>query len=381
MKIVFIRSNPVDPDSRVEKEVNSLIKAGYEVEILAWDRSSKYRMKESFIDLESGKVKIYRFGIPATFGGGIRKNLGPLILFQIRLLKWLYNNKSDYDAIHACDFDTAFTSFQIARRFRKKFVYDIFDYYVDAPFGVPSRIKRLIEKVDHRIINSADGVIICTEKRKKQIKGTNPKRLAIIHNTPANNINMFEKIDLDKSKIKIVYVGILGSGRFIKEIAEIVKNNPRYEFHIGGFGEYENYFKYMSEEHSNIKFYGKLPYKKTLELENSCDIMTAIYDPKVPNHNYAAPNKFYESLMLGKPIIMVKNTGMDEVVSINDIGMVIDYDKKVLKKAIETLVNRKNEWPIISLKMKSLYMREYSWGEMEKRLLELYGDISKRSEA
>ena len=32
--ILFIRSNPVNPDSRVEKEVYTLLKAGYNVEIL-----------------------------------------------------------------------------------------------------------------------------------------------------------------------------------------------------------------------------------------------------------------------------------------------------------------------------------------------------------
>jgi len=377
MKVIFIRSNPVDPDSRVEKEASSLIKAGHEVEIVAWDRSTKYRIKESWITLESGKVKIYRFGIPASFGGGIRKNLHPLLLFQIKLYKWLCKNKNQYEVIHACDFDTAFISSIVARQLRKKFVYDIFDYYVDA-FGVPPNLKKYIERLDHKVINSAEAVIICTEKRKEQIKGTNPKYLAVIHNTPSNIINAADKINLDKTKIKIVYVGILGSGRFIKEIAEIVKENPKYEFHIGGFGAYEEYFECMSNKHTNIKYYGKLPYKKTLELESNCDIITAIYDPIIANHKYAAPNKFYESLMLGKPVIMAKNTGMDEVVSINDVGEVIEYDIKSLEDAIEKLVSRKNEWPNISLKMKKLYNREYSWEEMERRLLELYEDISKK---
>lgn len=380
MKIIFIRSNPVDPDSRVEKEVNSLVKAGYKVEILAWDRSAKYRLKESYIQLESGEVKIFRFGIPASFGGGVRKNLGPLILFQIRLNNWLYKNKSKYDIIHACDFDTAFTSFRVARKTGKKIVYDIFDYYVEA-FGVPKYLKKYIEKKDHEIINSADGVIICTEKRKEQIKGTIPNRLAIIQNTPSSIKKPFNKIDLENTKIKLVYVGILGQGRFIKEIAEIVKGNSQYEFHIGGFGEYEEYFYNMSKQYSNIRFYGKLSYKQALELENSCDIMTAIYDPKVPNHNYAAPNKFYEALMLGKPLIMVKNTGMDEVVSLHDIGEVIEYDKRSLENAIVNLVRRKTEWSDIALRMQSLYKKDYSWDEMEKKLLELYGDISKEGKA
>lgn len=39
-KIVIVRSNPVDPDSRVEKEANSLVKAGYDVSLLVWDRDN-----------------------------------------------------------------------------------------------------------------------------------------------------------------------------------------------------------------------------------------------------------------------------------------------------------------------------------------------------
>ena len=63
-RIVLLRSNPVDPDSRVEKDVNSLTGAGYEVEILAWDRDGDYQINDAYLRLESGKVKIHRFGIP-----------------------------------------------------------------------------------------------------------------------------------------------------------------------------------------------------------------------------------------------------------------------------------------------------------------------------
>lgn len=374
MRVVFLRSNPVDPDSRVEKEVNSLLKVGIEVDILAWDRSNQYKIKESYLNLPNGKAKIYRFGIPATFGGGIKSNLMPLIKFQLRLLQWLNKHKKRYNIIHACDFDTASTAFMIAKLHKKKIIYDIFDYYVDS-FKVPKYLKRFIENRDHRIINNADAVIICSDKRKEQIKGTYPKKLEVIHNSPANNSdNTVVKFKLNESKIKIVYVGILAAGRFIKEIADFVKENPEYEFHIGGFGKFESYFKNLSDNYENIIFYGKLPYNKTLELEKCCDIMVAIYDPKIPNHYYAAPNKFYEALMLGKPLIMAKNTGMDEIVTQYEIGEVIEYNSQSFKQALEKLVSRRDKWDSISLKMKNLYRKEYSWEEMERRLLNIYKD-------
>ena len=97
--------------------------------------------------------------------------------------------------------------------------------------------------------------------------------------------------------------------------------------------------------------------------------------PTVGNHYYAAPNKLYEALMLGKPLIMVKNTGMSEIVTQFNIGEVIDYNSESLKVAIENLIAKRNEWPEISFKMKKLYQKHYSWDEMEKRLISLYREL------
>lgn len=376
MKIVFLRSNPVSPDSRVEKEVDSLLKENHDIEIIAWDRAKKHLLESHIIKLQNGNVVIHRFGIAATFGGGIKKNLLPLIEFQIKMLYWLFKNRKKYEVIHACDFDTALTAFLVSKLLRKKLIYDIFDYYIDA-FRVPNvlNLKNIIKKLDQTIINNADATIICTEKRIEQIKETRPKNIEIIHNTPPDiQFSPNTKI-LNNNKFKIAYVGILAEGRFIEETANIVIKNKDYEFHIGGFGELESVFIDLAKRFDNIIYYGKIPYMKTLELESSCDIITAIYDPKIPNHYYAAPNKFYEALMLGKPIIMAKNTGLDYIVSENKIGEVIDYNPESLERALEKLIQRKDEWPDISLRMNYLYKKQYSWSEMERRLLSLYRKI------
>lgn len=46
-KILFIRSNPVFPDPRVQKEAKTLSDEGYEVEILAWDRTGKLKKNDN----------------------------------------------------------------------------------------------------------------------------------------------------------------------------------------------------------------------------------------------------------------------------------------------------------------------------------------------
>lgn len=372
--VVLLRSNPVDPDSRVEKEANSLLKAGYNVTILAWDRESKYRINETLLKLTNGKVKICRFGIPATFGEGF-KNLKAFLEFQMRLASWLIRNNKSFQVIHACDFDTAYTAYHCAKLLRKKLIFDIFDYLYSRPEGKFSIFKKYIGYLQQKIINYADATIICTEKRKEQIKGSSPKKLTVIHNSPFQLNSDNEKLQLSAHRVKLVYVGILQEHRFLKELGNIVKESDNLELHIGGFGKYENYFKKLSVDYQNIIFYGKLSYQKTLELENSCDIMTAIYDPSIDNHYYAAPNKFYEALMLGKPLIMVKGTGMSEFVKNYKIGQVISYNTTDLANAIENLRNNKEEWDNISLKMKEIYDENFSWRKMECRLVELYHNI------
>lgn len=374
LNIVMLRSNPVDPDSRVEKEANSLIRAGHNVEILAWDRSADYKIKESFLDLSNGKVKIHRFGIPAEFGGG-RKNLSAFLTFQMRLFTWLIKNRKTYTVIHACDFDTAYIGYHVSKMFRKKLVFDIFDYLFTEFNNKLSWFKKFIVKLQHQIINHADGTIICTEKRVEQIAGSKPNKLVVIHNSPPNVKANLKRKELNKNKVKIVYVGILQDTRFLIEMGEVISSLPDCELHIGGFGKYEKHFKDLSEKYENIIYYGKLSYEQTLELENACDIMTAIYDPAYGNHYFAAPNKFYESLMLGKPVIMVKNTGMSEVVSQYNIGELMDYNKESLKEAIRNLIDRRDEWEAISLRMKELYSQSYSWEEMENRQVQFYREL------
>ena len=376
-RVVLIRSNPVSPDPPVEKAADALLAHGYEVTIIGWDRSSEIPETTGELSLQRGTAKITRFGIPAMFDGGIKKNFVPLAKFQSRLHQWLKTHKDEYDIIHAFDFDTAFVARKIAKKFHKVLVYHILDFYI-ASHNIPTNFLRSkVKNAEFSIINNADAAIICTEKRREQIAGTTPKKLAVIHNTPkavAQINNDFEEL-ANSPRIKIVYVGILAGSRYLREIIRFVRQDERFEFHIGGFGIMDSEVAEVAKDCDRIFYYGKLPYDKTLALEHACDIMTAIYDPKVPNHRFAAPNKFYESLMLGKPVVMARNTGFDEIIESNNIGCLIEFSEQGLATGLNKLAEQRNEWDAISQRMKQLYTEQYSWAEMEKRLIELYADL------
>lgn len=375
-RAVLIRSNPVNPDPPVEKVAMSLLNAGYQVTIIGWDRDTNYKLKKDIVRISDYKADVIRFGIKAQFSGGIKKNLFPLSHFLNSLRSWLKKNHDAYDILHAFDFDTGFVVAHYAKKYNKKLVYHILDYYVDSHGLRKTMLEQPIRKLENSVIDYADATIICSEKRKEQISGSNPKLMAVIHNTPAST--QFQQCTLKtkpSNRIKIVYIGILQSSRLLKEIALTVSENRNLEFHVGGFGSMDSFFIDMAEKWDNIFFYGRLSYDQTLSLENECDIMLAIYDPTIENHRFAAPNKFYESLMLGKPVIMVRGTGMSQIVEDNDIGVLIDYSKEGFTDGINRLIERKDEWSSMEERMKALYRDQYCWDEMERRLLNLYDKL------
>lgn len=373
-KIVILRSNPVDPDPRVEKEAEALIEAGFQVFVLCWNRECNSGYRKEHINIKNRSVEVIRIGCKASFGDGM-KNVFPFLRFQIMIGKYLLKNRDRYDVIHACDFDTAFTANIISRLLKKKLVFDIFDFI----FGNPENLfQKLIKNLQLYIINSADATIICSEKRKLQIQGSRPKRLTIIHNTPQNQlVCMEEKKEerKDNKRTRLVYVGVLQEFRLIKETLECVSKLQNVELHIGGFGKYENYVKKYSKKNDNIFYYGRISYESTLELEKNADIMLALYDPIIENHIYAAPNKFYEGLMLGKPLIMVKGSGMSEIVEQNNIGVLIECSEEGVKSGVQDLIERQHEWDGMKMRMQQLYKDRYSWDIMKSKLINLYEHI------
>ena len=372
--IIFLRSTSIKNDSRVLKEVGCLIKHGYNVKVLGWDRDEFLKNNQS-INFDNINIPIQVFRKKAEYGSGI-KNLIKLFQFQVWLLYNLLKIRKNIDIIHSCDLDTALPARLISKFFKKKMVYDIFDYYIDSHY-VPNKLKKIVENAEINIINNADLTIICTEERRKQIKKARPKKCIVINNTPNIDRNIIKQkvIKSSTDKLKIVYVGILQENRLLKEIGEEIKKYPDFELHIGGFGQLQKYFSELSEKYDNVFYYGQMKYENVLNLEESSNILFATYNPEIPNHKYSAPNKLYEAMALGKPIIVCENTGIDELVKNDNIGISISYDAKKFIEVIENLSENKKLQKKLSDNAKRLYNEKYSWKQMEKRLIEEYEKI------
>ena len=369
--IIYVRSTSIVNDSRASKEILSLVNNGYSVKVLGWDRDFRISNYKD-VRINNTKIEAIFFKFKAGYGQS-KKNIIGLFLFQFWIIFKLIKDSCKYKVIHACDFDCGFASFIVCLLLNKKLVYDMYDYYSDSR-PMSKRVTKAINNLENTIINYADVSIICGGWRRKQISGTKPKELVVIHNTPdIRTIEDYHIIKSNSKKIKIGYIGILQDHRLIMEILNEICKNNKYELHIGGFGEFEKSIIDISKKHDNIYFYGSLKYSDVLSLESDCDILFATYDPKIKNHKYSAPNKVYEAMALGKVIIVCNNTGIDSLVKENNFGYAIDYDAKNFINVLDKISRR----DIInkSKNSKKLYVEKYNWIEMEKRLICIYKKI------
>jgi len=374
-QVLILRSNAVDPDPRVEKIARWLSEAGYGVTVLCWDRerkSEKSEKREGFAVLRSR--------IPGKYGGGLR-NAFSLFLFNAWLLfNLMWRN---YDLVHACDFDTIIPAFIAAKIRRKKVVFDIFDLYSEAHLeGAPAVIRKIVRSLEVFFINRTDAVVIADELRKEQLKGSKPRVLVVIYNVPDIEPNLYDlTINTGpREKLKIGYVGILQNGRMLEELLRVVSESQDLELLIAGFGKLERKVLEASKAFDNIRFFGRVNYNDALNIYKQCDVIFAVYDPSVPNHKYSSPNKVFEAMALGKPVIVAENTGIDQLVRSANLGFVVRYgDVEQLRETFNR-IKRMTDYEVKSLCERAikLFEAKYSPQSMKHTLLSLYSKLTKK---
>ncbi len=361
-RVVIIRSNPCNPDPRVEKEARAISEIA-SVKILAWDREGQSPKREKLPYAE-----IERLRLKAPYG--------KIALFT-RLIVWFAYvfwkaATEKYEIIHACDFDTYLPSVLPAKIRKKKIIYDIYDFYADM-LNLSPTITRPIAKLDKWLIQFADHIILADKARRDQIKPSKPKKISYIYNIPEIDKGQLEKLIQTPVKDKyFFYAGLLSEDRYIKEIIELfLKEMKDYNIELAGWGPLAGFVKKASQYNKNIRFLGKIKYDQVLKKTAECKIMLAFYDPSVPNNKLASPNKLFEAMAIGKPIITNPGTSMAKFVKKQDIGFIVNPQDckslvKVIKKNLNKNLKRQEQ------KCLNLYTTKYNWEIMKQRLIRVY---------
>jgi len=334
-QVIVLRSNQITSDSRVEKYISFLREKGIKYMVLGWDRNNTGVEREDTVYFHR-KVGYVVGGFKAAYNRAF---------WFIFLIKELRKRVDDNTMIHACDLDTAFPAALYKRLFNRKayILFDVFDWMsADIQANSNGFVRESILWMEAKCLKWCNKLIVCEEERKTQIPDYEKYDISVLPNIPmiADEEKILQKKEeytFNNDKITLSYVGWFGLGRFLNELLVMVEGGY-FNLLIAGYGnkELEDKCSKLQSE-GLVKYYGRVDYRTGLNIQYNADMVYAMYCKVTNNHIYAAPNKYYEAMFLGKPLLTTSGIIIGDKVTKMQTGYVVEENVNDFVNLINSL--------------------------------------------
>lgn len=331
--VILIRCNDIVTDPRAMKYVKYIRDNKIPHRFIGWDRDMAKPDIEDAILMQ----------MPAGYNVGGMKAAWNRIKWMFFVYKQLCKMKVRNATLHGCDVDSAFPA-ACYKLFHpsNKLIFDVFDWFSATLYDQNGLIKLAFRVMERFTVRHSDYVFICEEERIRQIPfKVEPNKVKVLPNIPYFESSDFlrkdENLLFDNDKLTVSYVGGFCNERCLSEIVDLAEKGV-INLAIAGFGDKE-----LEEKLDNlrdcpyIKYYGKVSYQDGLNISYNSDVMYAMYSKINPNHIYAAPNKFYEAMFLGKPLFTTKGTIVENKVQDRNTGYVSEESEAEIRDVIESI--------------------------------------------
>ncbi len=320
--IIFIRDNECF-EPRVQNYLRYFDGHAIDYNVLAWDRKGT----------AEPNPKITFFQRRAEYGKRIA-NIPNKIAWMFFVSREIWKRRKECCLIHACDIDAILPALLMGHILHKQVVFDIFDW-ISSLTG-KGAVYKLVEFLQNYAYAHSNAVILCEEERRAQATAQN-RRVLVLPNIPD------EKVELDKRTLEITekerklyaftisYVGVFDRDRGLENLLASVSQNKNVLLNIAGFGVLDEQVRSYAKKCNNIHYWGRVEYAVGQAIMKNSDVMAAMYHLTSPLHKFAAPNKYYESLLLGVPMITTEGTLVASKVKQYDTGFVLDETKAALQ--------------------------------------------------
>ena len=381
-------------DLRVENEALSLINAGFDVDVLT---ISPYTDSNS---INYKGIKVHQVAV-SSFTSKKMRGLAamlPWIDIIISNKVKILNKIRTYDFIHFHDLYT----FGAAKRIKKFtdaiFIGDLHENYVDVLEDYqwmkkfPNKClvsKKKWKQKELEYLTEMQKVIVVNEGMKQKTLEKNVKESDIIIVENMLNTSLFDSYEIDeliinkyKNTFNLLYVGgfldnrglehviegmsllehkndinliLVGDGPIRNRLEKLVKlKQLSHKVHFEGWQEQEKIKSYIKSSHI-----GLIPFKKTEQTDNS------------------SPNKLYQYMYYGLPIVSTDCISIKTIVENNKVGIVYkSEDTEGFVNSVLQLYNNNLESTKFSKNAKLLVKHKYNWNHSVEEMIKMYIRLS-----
>lgn len=373
IKTICLVLNNFKNDSRVLKTSLSLSANKYEVSIIALHDNGQL-VSEKVQGIQVDRIKLIS-----------RSWSKHKIVQLIKLIEWTLVatwRARAADIIHCNDLNTLHVgiALKLLSIGRIKVVYDAHEYETEIN-GISGAEKILMSWFERGLIKFADKVITVSNGiAEEYARLYNIEKPALVLNCPPYRAvcknNLFrEKLGIAAEQTVFLYQGGLSKGRGIELLLETFASLDADSVIVFmGYGPLEGLIKDLASAHKNIYFHPAVAPDVLLAYTSSADFGISTIENKCLSYYYCLPNKLFEYLMVGLPVIVSNLHEMKKLVEQNGIGVVAEENTvQGLQQAIRHA--EKLDKTVVRENIDKI-KRIYCWEEQERILLkDVYRDL------
>jgi glycosyltransferase involved in cell wall biosynthesis len=367
IEILHTTISPCDNERRIFNEAFSALAAGFRTEILAL--KTPRVQQESLVD----GLRIRRIKIRFWQGGPLK-----FLVFNWKLFWKILRRKSTL--IHAHDLWVLPGSALAALVKKSRLIYDAHEFTPGLEIFRTRKTSSGIWALAERfLIGKADFLITVNGYHTALFReryGIIPQSEVIFNFPSLRNAPDFKTMpSFNQRNYSVIFQGIFKPGRALQTILESISLISCVHLDLLGFGEMEQQLKDMTERfHLNdrISFKGKIDWMDILQETQKARAGLVLFEPTSINYTYAAPNKFFEYVMSGTPLIASDIPTFREFNESFEVALLVRADSpRDIARAIQIMVTDEERWNHFHsncLKAR----KQWNWENQHDKLIGIY---------
>ena len=277
----------------------------------------------------------------------------------------------------ANDLDTLLVTI-IAAGLDRIIVYDSHELWPDMMLA-PEPVKTIARKIEKMLIGRADLVITVNELIAAELKSRySLKRTPqVVYNCPKSG--SYRKRTKNPTRIKVaLYQGLYAPERGLENLIEAADYLlPDVHLVLRGYGVTERELRSVAAGRRNVHFNRPVKMSELISVATEADVGLIPYLPTNLCNYFASPNKLFEYILAGLPVVASNIPFMRKVILENDIGALFDAREP---RSIATAINLSTRDYVLRRQRANLasVAAKYNWNIESKKLLQAYASLSHR---
>ena len=377
MKICMTVFNAFTHDARVYKEAQTLLAAGHRVLVLALAREGL--PEREVVD----GIAVRR--IPLSTRRWPRSTLTQALKYVEYFTRTLRAALAwNADVYHAHNANTLLIGAAAARLRRAWLVYDAHEFERGRNWGssnVPLLFRQLWALPERLAIHRAELVItVCDSIAAELVRLYNVEPPAVVRNIPLYHGSvppapLRRRMDLDDATPLVIYQGVVTANRGLEPLLEAISRLEGVALAVFGSGPRLAHFR--NEVHrrglaDRVCFTGQIPLEELPAYTAAGDVGAALIQNACLSYYYCLPNKLFEYLHAGLPVVASNFPEIASVVRRFDVGALVDpEDPEQIASALRAVLTPPERRAALRAHARRA-ATHYTWQEEEARLLQAY---------